>query len=321
MNNKLLLTLVVLTISTNCNGQEISQKNSDSKALTSLYFDQEPPGQNPELFAPGIISIEGFMVHDSPVFSPDGNEIYWSEFTENPNHTSIKYSKKVNTSWTEPELVSFSSLNSYGDGCPFMLANGKILYFNSFRELKKGDNSDRERIWYVEKQGNKWGDPQPVGEEINKLDLHWQISLSANRNLYFSTDQGIMRSQYVNGTHQKPEEITTIMNSKYIGILPFIAQDESYIIFSSDQLPNCLGKKDLYIGYRKMDGTWTDPIHLGNTINSSNHDLCPIITFDGKFLLYVSWRQIDAGVYWAPADFIEKLKPDDIHSEGLLNND
>jgi Tol biopolymer transport system component len=287
-------------------------KTADFPVLKGPYFGQNISEDKPLLFAPGIISLEGTMVHDTPVFSPDGKEIYWGEFSTNPNHTSIKYSKMVDNIWTTPELVSFSSLDSYGDGCPFMMQGGEILYFSSFRALEKGGKSGRERIWYVKRQGSGWGEPQPVGQDVNTMDLHWQTSVSANRNLFFSTDQGVMRSRFTNGKHQKPEKITLIMNSKYIGGTPYIAPDESYFIFSSDKLPHGLGKRDLYIGYRKKDGTWTDPIHLGDTINTIQHDLCPIVTYDGKYLLYLSWQKERPGVYWFPAYFIEELKPKEL---------
>jgi hypothetical protein len=112
----------------------------------------------------------------------------------------------------------------------------------------------------------------------------------------------------VNGEHQEPEAITVTMNPKYVGGTPFIAPDESYLIFSSDALPHRVGKRDLYIGYRKEDGAWTDPVHLGDTINTPQHDLCPIVTYDGDFLLYLSWQQERPGVYWVSADFIQGLR-------------
>ena len=305
-----LKTINILIVLSNIFAFNISGQQNNFPVLKGPYFGQKIPRDEPLLFAPGIISLEGVMVHDTPVFSPDGKEIYWGEFSTDPNHTSIKYSKLVDNIWTAPVLVPFSSLDSYGDGCPFLMVDGKVLYFNSFRALEKDGKSGREKIWYVEKQGDKWGKPRPVGEDINKLDLHWQTSVSANRNLYFGTDQGIMRSQFLNGKHQKPEKITQIMNSKYTGGTPFVAPDESYIIFSSDNLPDSQGRRDLYIGYRRKNGSWTDPVHLGNTINTQHHDLCPIITYDGKFLLYLSRRNNRSGVYWFPARFIEELKPE-----------
>jgi hypothetical protein len=281
---------------------------TDFPALKGPYFGQKPPGDEPLLFAPGIISLEGVMVHDTPVFSPNGKQIYWGEFSTNPNHTSIKYSQLVDDIWTAPKLVPFSSLDSYGDGCPFMIPGGEMLYFSSFRALEEGGRSGRERIWYVRRQGDRWGKPQPAGHNVNATELHWQTSVSADRTLFFGTDQGIMRSRFANGEHQKPEAITVSMNPRYVGGTPFIAPDESYLIFSSDALPHSIGKRDLYIGYRSEDGTWTDPVHLGDTINTQEHDLCPIVTYDGAFLLYLSWRHERPGVYWISAGFIEEFR-------------
>jgi Tol biopolymer transport system component len=218
----------------------------------------------------------------------------------------------INNTWTKPELISFSSRDSYGDGCPFMSPGGEVLYFSSFRALEKGSKSGRERIWNVKRQGDGWAEPQAVGQDVNIMNLHWQTSVSADRNLFFSTDQGMMRSRFVNGQHQKPERVEQVMHPKYIGGTPYIAPDESYFIFSSDKLPYSLGKRDLYIGYRKKNGTWTDPVHLGNIINTTQHDLCPIITYDGKYLLYLSWQDERPGVYWFPAHFIEELKPKEL---------
>jgi len=296
--------LIVAVLFFAAGSKPAQEKAADFPVLKGPYFGQLVPEDKPLLFANGIISLEGVMVQDTPVFSPDGKEIYWGAFSTNPNHTSIKYSKMVDGVWASPKLIAFSSLDSYGDGCPFMMPGGGILYFNSFSALEKGGKSGRERIWYAKKQGERWGEPQSAGSDVNTTDLHWQTSVSENRNLFFSTAQGMMRSRFVNGKHQKPEKVTRIMNSKYIGGTPFIAPDESCLVFSSDELPLGLGKRDLYIGYRKRDGTWTDPLHLGNSINSPKQDLCPIVTHDGKYLFYLTWRKERPGVCWLPARFI-----------------
>lgn len=196
---KLLVVVLVLFFSiTNILAQE---QTAEFPVLKGPYFGQKIPQAEPLLFAPGIISLEGVMVHDTPVFSTDGKEIYWGEFSTNPNHTSIKYSKLVNNIWIRPALVPFSSLNSYGDGCPFIMPGGEILYFSSFRALAKGGESGRERIWYVKRKENGWGEPKPAEQVVNTMDLHWQTSISANRNLFFSTEQGIMRSRFINGKY------------------------------------------------------------------------------------------------------------------------
>jgi hypothetical protein len=45
--------------------------------LEGSYLGQKPPGTTPEVFAPGIISVQENFEHSAAVFSPDGSEVYW----------------------------------------------------------------------------------------------------------------------------------------------------------------------------------------------------------------------------------------------------
>lgn len=51
------------------------EKSEEFPILKGPYLGQKPPGVSPEIFAPGIISID-IMNHSTPVFSPDGKEVY-----------------------------------------------------------------------------------------------------------------------------------------------------------------------------------------------------------------------------------------------------
>jgi hypothetical protein len=42
------------------------------------YLSQEPPGRVPRVFAPGIISDAGYVLHGPIVFSPDLREVCWA---------------------------------------------------------------------------------------------------------------------------------------------------------------------------------------------------------------------------------------------------
>ena len=46
--------------------------------LTGEYFSQEPPGLEPKRFPPSpFLANQLWFWHGSPVFSPDGQEMYW----------------------------------------------------------------------------------------------------------------------------------------------------------------------------------------------------------------------------------------------------
>jgi len=53
---------------------------SSGQQFTDLYGDylgQTPPGNAPVVFARGIVSTE-YQSYNASVFSPDGNEVFWS---------------------------------------------------------------------------------------------------------------------------------------------------------------------------------------------------------------------------------------------------
>ncbi len=50
-----------------------------------------------------------------------------------------------------------------------------------------------------------------------------------------------------------------------------------------------IGITDLYISFN-IDNEWTEPINLGEPINSSAREMCPYVTTNGKFLIFTSNR-------------------------------
>jgi len=83
----------------------------------------------------------------------------------------------------------------------------------------------------------------------------------------------------------------------------FVASDESYLIFCGDRADG-YGRGDLYIGFKKPDGTWTRARNMERTINTTGHKLCPFVTRDGKYFFFTSNQDI----YWVDARIINNLK-------------
>jgi Tol biopolymer transport system component len=92
---------------------------------------------------------------------------------------------------------------------------------------------------------------------------------------------------------------------------PCIAPDESYLIYCSKTLDG-FGGYDLYITFRIPNGSWTEPINMGEGINSSGFDWIPFITSDGKYFFFNSDRSGNGDVYWVDTKIIETLKPDEL---------
>jgi Tol biopolymer transport system component len=104
---------------------------------------------------------------------------------------------------------------------------------------------------------------------------------------------------------------------------PYIAPDESFIIFASNR-PNGISEADmflrdggsqeldLYISYNKGNNTWTTPKNLGKGINTKAWEFGPTLSPDKKYLFFtrrMNFKTVEPSkIYWVSAIIIDQLK-------------
>lgn len=271
---------------------------ANSTGLSGPYLGQQTPGSSPVRFASALIKGN---LHTSPTFTPDGKEAYWSM-----QGAQIYTTRLENGYWTQPEPVAFSaSMTDYRD--PFISPSGDRLFFLSKGEIPNSGLPEKENIWYVERTGSAWGEPQPLGVEVNSLELHWQVSVNSLGDIYFTSRntgcEDIYFSRYLDGRYAKPERLGEAVNTDDLcETTPYIAPDGSYLIFSRWDLNNGNSPTRLYISYAGQDGGWTKAV----LIEQVAYGLCPLVSPDGKYLFFLSSPQ---GVSWMSTEVVERLEP------------
>ena len=284
----------------------VHARQNDSRKLTGPYLGQTPPVNEPVLFAPGIVSNGDNA--SSAAFGPDGKEIYWDVGYK------IRFTKLENGRWTEPEIVPFCKGDSYIYTNPFVAPDGKKMFFTSTRS--GAVSQDKENIWYAERTSSGWSDPKPVSPEVNAMTLHWSISVSDSGTLYFQGARedsfggigDIYYSKLVNGAHARPVNVGPQLNTKATETCPYVAPDESYIVFTRfDQTdPKNSG---IFISYRGKSDQWLPAVMLRGG-SRDRGGLSPRISPDGKYLFYVN-----GGMFWMSAGLVEELRPKELKSE------
>jgi len=287
--------------------------------LKGNYLGQAEPGDKPQLFALDIVTTQ-YMLHGNVGFTPDGREAYWSGTFPAAGSDGLDYQilmmKQVKGVWRAPQLAPFCRIE-FQDDSPHIAPDGKKIFFLSKRPLKRGEPlSDRENIWYAERKGDAWGEPTYLGDEINSLSAHWQVSTDLKGNLYFggqdpdgTTMRDIFVSRYKNGKYLKPEKLDSTVSSADLEHSPFIAPDGSYLIFSrASQQRTQLG---IFISFKKKEGRWGEAVCLNDIIGCPAATQCTSVTPDGKYLFYISWGSSNWASYWIRSDFIEKMRPKD----------
>ena len=261
------------------------------------WLGQTLPGVTPITFGAGFLPNN---FHSSLTFTPDGTKVYWAgSYSEAKVYTS----RLENGIWTEPATVRFSgSMGSYRD--PFISPDGQRLYFISKDPLPGSSTSDKENIWVMEKEGDGWGEPQPLPSSVNAHELHWTISVANNYNLYFAGGPeggigDIYLSRYIDGEYTDAELLGGPVNSVELEITPNIAPDESYLLFT--RLANTSATPYLYISYAVENG-WSEPQKIENVL----YCISPIVTPDRMFVIYLS---SPLSLEWRNTSFIDELRP------------
>ena len=259
-------------------------RQENPQSLRGPYLGQKPPGETPEKFAPGIVSTP----EDEYAFeiSASGKEMVFAR-----KGLIMIAEQNADGTWRGPTVAPFSGKDIDGECC--FSPDGAKIFFSSRRPLPGAKMA--ANVWISEKADGVWGKATPFGKLSSPKTIH-ALSIAANDNIY---DSGLVRFEFREGRYLPAEALTPPID----GMSPFVAPDESYIIFS--RRPPGRRDPDIHITFRKNDGTWTAPVSLGDGINSPRMEGSSFVTADGKYFFFT--RQFD--VYWVSAGFIDKLRP------------
>ncbi len=259
-----------------------------SKGYSQTFELKFPLSQVPVIFGPGYIS-DGFDNRDMAI-SPGNDELFFTIQYGN-SFSAILYSKKINARWSKPQMAFFSG--RFNDLEPAFSPDGKKLYFTSNRPLSDTGKTIKDYdIWFIEKHGNQWSNPENIGSVINTEKDEFYASSAKNNNLYFTRDNGvnaddIFLSVYKNGNYTLPVSLSENVNSKGLDFNCFIDPDENYLLFSSYKRTDDLGGGDLYISVNR-NGAWQPAVNLGSEFNSTSLDYSPFVSFDKKHFFFTS---------------------------------
>lgn len=339
MKTKLTIKLIIICALSyiGCNEQYEKNNINEFPVLNGPYLGQKPPGMVPEIFAPGIVS-DGLDNRDIAIM-PDGSEIYFTSSVGGTEYVTILYSRLSDGIWSKPEVVSFATNPKFMFYEPCISSDGNRIFFTSNMPIKKGIAKSEPNIWYVERDGDHWGNPIALDTTVNSSFDEYFSSITQDGTLYFTRGSGsgvysIYRSKLVNGKYSEGEKLPKEVNCGTTQFNSFIARDESYIILSIYGLAETIGGIDYYIIYRNEDDTWGKPINLSDKINTEGNDeYSPYISPDGKYFFFMSKRSLtdelipdklsfdflheindkpnngNSDIYWVEAKTITNLKP------------
>lgn len=149
----------------------------------------------------------------------------------------------------------------FNEGSPSVTSDGEMIYFTATAiKVKKG--------------------------EVRRVGTT-QISEDGVSNLKIYT------ARFTNGKFSYVQELS-FNNKEYNCTHPFITSEGNVLYFVSD-MPGGFGGLDIYRTSKQADGTWGQPVNLGNKINTSENEMYPYVA-DG-YLYFTSKGHVGFGGY------------------------
>jgi hypothetical protein len=278
-----------------------NDRPDDPPVLTGPYLGQEPPGETPRVFAPGIVSHEDYSIHTF-VAVPGGEEFVFDRYGEREYQTGAVFVTRIEDGrWTDPEIHPvFAQFDDVF--LPRISPDGNRWFFTS-RSLPMPEGaSGKVPLFYIEKTDTGWSSSTYITQAIH-------ASATRDGTLWYMVegrDNGwpgyrrLENGRYSDLEFAEPREVFG-RDDAHLAVAP----DGSYLIFDSQRRPR-EGECRLHISFRKPDDTWTEPQTMGRVIK--RRAAMASITYDGKFIFFMSGDD----AFWVDARIVDDLKPPEL---------
>ncbi|MEP3210031.1 MAG: hypothetical protein ABJN95_12610 [Maribacter sp.] len=288
------LALACIVLCYSCgNTQSKSEVISNPVTEENPYLEYDTPGLTPELFVPNEHTTSNWKLGNADAL--DMKEFYFTYTGNNP---------------FEAPLVVYRQ-------------EGNYYKVNKYTFKHNPGNSDilYSRHNYIERTDSGWSKLKSLGPMFDRED--WGImvlSVSSKGTIVFDDykSNDVLRiSRIIDGKREEPKLLGKHINTGKWTAHPFIAPDESFLIWGSEREEG-YGRSDNYISFKQLDGSWGPAINMGDKINTELVENGARLTVDGKYLLFgrseektredgsTYWETIR---YWVDAKIIETLRP------------
>ncbi|HPH47466.1 MAG TPA: OmpA family protein, partial [Chryseolinea sp.] len=200
--------------------------------------------------------------------------------------------------------------SDYSELNPLLSPDGKVLYFSRQNHPENiGGELDKEDIWYSELDSSgHWQLAKNMGTKFNNSGPNWVNGIQAvtpdgksaimvlgNKYDYKNKSgtvvkmtAGVSISSNVGGEWSRPVALNIINDYNFNEKANYFLTNNRQTLIMSVEREDSEGDRDLYVSFLKNDSTWTEPVNLGNVVNSAGEESAPFLASDDKTLYYSS---------------------------------
>jgi OmpA-OmpF porin, OOP family len=219
--------------------------------------------------------------------------------------------------------------SEYNELNPLLSPDGKTLYFSRKNHPGNvGGINDKEDIWYSELDSSgHWSLAKNMGDKFNNASPNFINAIqsvtpdgrTAVMLLGNSQDPngkmrgGISLSSNVGGTWSSPVMLKIKNDYNFNEKANYFLTNNRKTLILSVEREDSQGDRDLYVSFMQDDSVWTEPLNLGDVVNTASEESAPFLASDDKTLyfsskgfsgyggndIYVSRRLDDSWTRWS----------------------
>jgi OmpA-OmpF porin, OOP family len=194
--------------------------------------------------------------------------------------------------------------SEYSELNPVLSPDGKTMYFSRKNHPGNvGGVNDKEDIWYSElDSAGRWQLAQNMGPKFNNEGPNFvntiqsitpdgKSAIMVLGNKYLDNGKmlaGVSISSNVGGQWTKPAALNIINDYNFNEKANYFLTNNRQTLLLSVERDDSRGDRDLYVSFMQDDSIWTEPLNLGDVVNSAGEDSAPFLASDDKTLYYAS---------------------------------
>lgn len=191
-------------------------------------------------------------------------------------------------------------INSYAvEKWPVIAPDGKTLYFvrEGYEHNPGGKESDD--IWVsTAVNDTTWSAARPFPSPINNHVPNAVLSVTPDNNTLFlmhrykpdgtNNGAGFSMSTWQNNGWSMPADVPMTNYYNEASTNEFFLSTDKKIMILCVQRKDTYGVKDLYVSMLQPDGTYGEPVNMGNVVNSHGGEVSPFLAADMRTLYFGS---------------------------------
>ena len=187
--------------------------------------------------------------------------------------------------------------SEHADLLPIISYDGRTLYF-----VRRGDPNNiagSDDIWYSTKGADGvWTEAKNIGAPLNNASSNFVISVTPDGNTLLvgntykpdgsGKGAGVSITRRTQKSWEVPQEL--IIDNQYNNSI-YVTYDFSAdrkVLISSVQREDSRGDNDLYVSFLTGPNTYSEPVNMGDVLNTPGPEGTPFIAADNKTLYFTS---------------------------------